>query len=142
MRGLTPPRGAGPDPVHHRLGAGAGRQAAVLAEHDVEGLLEVSWERQETSRTNTWVPAAAVRTAPRRAQWSVRYQITSVTAQRRGDRTPGGADGLAGAGDQRGGGAAVVGGCGAGLPRGLVRGACVSPVEGPAAGDSAAVRAP
>src|SRR4051812_49670949 len=49
---------------------------------------------------------------------------------------------MASAGDQRGGDAAVAGGGGAELPRGDVRGARVPPVEGPAAGDSAAVRTP
>src|SRR5512135_1805689 len=70
--------GARPDPVHHRLGAGAGVNA-LLAEQDAQGLLTVRWERQETSRTRYVGPG---RGGPKRRQTteqSVRYQITSVT---------------------------------------------------------------
>src|SRR5450759_3802232 len=61
--------------------------------------------------------------------------------QRQGDPTTGGAPGLAGAGDQYPGFAAVAAGLAADVPWRLVCGASVSSVEGPAAGDSPAVRA-
>ena len=50
LRGLTPP--PGPGRTQFTTGWELERAvAAVLAEHQVAGLLEVSWERQETSRT-------------------------------------------------------------------------------------------
>jgi transposase len=52
--------------------------AAVLAQHQVEGLLEVEWIRQETSRKRY---VGRGRGGPNRAQrteWTVRYQITMV----------------------------------------------------------------
>ena len=138
VRGLTPP--VGPGRTQFTTGWELERAVkALLAEQEATGLLTVTWERQETVREHYVGPGRGGPNRRKTTERGVRYQITSVTRDERGDRTPGGADGLAGAGDQRGGVAAVAGGFGAGLPGGDVRGACVPPVEGPAAGDPPAV---
>src|SRR4051812_47479785 len=62
-------------------------------------------------------------------------------AQRAGHRTARGADGLATPGDQRPGGAAVLGRLAVGVPWRHLPGAGVPLVEGQAAGDPTAVRA-
>jgi transposase len=52
--------------------------AAVLAEHRVEGLLEVKYQSQETSRTQYVGRGRGGPNRPKKTQWSVRYQITTV----------------------------------------------------------------
>jgi hypothetical protein len=52
--------------------------AAVLTEQDVEGLLEVSWEREETSRTHYVGRGPGGPDRPRTTRWDIRYQITTV----------------------------------------------------------------
>jgi transposase len=52
--------------------------AAVLAEHDVAGLLEVSWERQEASRTRYIGRGRGGPNRPKTTEWDVRYRITAV----------------------------------------------------------------
>src|SRR5512135_2827902 len=132
--------GSGPGPVSHRLGVGAGRQRAAGragCAGVVDGELGAPGDQPDALRgSRPWRSEPA---QDDRAECAPSDHVGD--ARGRGDRTTRGADGLASAGDQRAGVAAVVGGFGAGLPRGDVRGACVPPVEGPTAGDSAAVRA-
>jgi transposase len=77
VRALTPPPGRGK--VQFTAGWELERAvAAVLAEHEVAGLLEVRWEPQETSRTKYVGPG---RGGPHRAtttEWTIRYQVTAV----------------------------------------------------------------
>jgi transposase len=76
VRGLTPP---GPGRVRYTTGWELDRAvAAVLAEHQVEGLLEVSWERQETSRTKYVGRGRGGPNRPKTTEWDIRYQITAV----------------------------------------------------------------
>ena len=77
VRGLTPPPGPGRRPF--TIGWELERAVArVLAEHDVEGLLEVSWERHETSRTKYRGRGRGGPNRPKTTEWEVRYQITAV----------------------------------------------------------------
>jgi transposase len=77
VRGLTPPPGPGRRPF--TTGWELERAvAAVLAEHDVAGLLEVSWERQETSRTKYIGRGRGGPDRPKTTEWDIRYQITTV----------------------------------------------------------------
>jgi transposase len=78
VRGLTPP----PGPGRARFTTGWELERAVnalLAEQDAQGLLTVSWERQETSRTHYVGPGRGGPNRPKATEWSVRYQITAVT---------------------------------------------------------------
>jgi hypothetical protein len=78
VRGLTPP----PGPGRTQFTTGWELERAVhaeLAEQDAQGLLTVSWERQETSRTRYVGPGRGGPNRPQTTEWSVRYQITSVT---------------------------------------------------------------
>jgi transposase len=78
LRGLTPP----PGPGRSQFTTGWELEQAVdalLAEQDVEGLLRVNWERQETSRKRYVGPGRGGPNRPQTTQWSVRYQVTSVT---------------------------------------------------------------
>jgi hypothetical protein len=61
--------------------------AAFLAGHDVAGLLEVSWERQATSRTKYIGRGRDGPNRPRTTEWDIRYQITTVGATSRRSRT-------------------------------------------------------
>jgi transposase len=77
VRGLTPP----PGPGRRQFTTGWELEravAAVLAEHDVAGLLEVSWERQETSRTKYIGRGRGGPNRPKTTEWDIRYQITTV----------------------------------------------------------------
>jgi transposase len=77
VRGLTPP--PGPGRVQFTTGWELERAvAAVLAEHDVARLLEVSWERQETSRTKYVGRGRGGPNRPKTTEWDVRYQITTA----------------------------------------------------------------
>jgi transposase len=77
VRGLTPP--PGPGRVQFTTGWELERSvAAVLAEHDVAGLLEVSWERQETSRTKYIGRGRGGPNRPKTTEWDIRYQIATV----------------------------------------------------------------
>jgi transposase len=77
VRGLTPP--PGPGRVQFTTGWELERAvAAVLAEHQVEGLLEVSWERQETSRTKYVGPGRGGPNRPKTTEWDIRYRVTAV----------------------------------------------------------------
>src|SRR3954453_22591474 len=77
VRGLTPPVGTGR--TQFTTGWELERAVnALLAEEGAQGLLTVTWERQETSREHYVGPG---RGGPRRrktTERSVRYQITSV----------------------------------------------------------------
>jgi transposase len=78
VRGLTPP----PGPGRSQFSTGWELEQAVkavLAEQDVEGLLTVSWERQETSRTRYVGSGRGGPNRPQTTEWSVRNQITTVT---------------------------------------------------------------
>src|SRR5512135_1967810 len=77
VRGLTPP----PRPGRTQFTTGWELERAVnalLAEQDAQGLLTVTWERQETSRTHYAGPGRGGPNRPQTTQRSVRYQITSV----------------------------------------------------------------
>jgi transposase len=77
VRGLTPPPGPGRRPF--TTGWELERAvAAVLAEHEVVGLLEVSWERHETSRTKYIGRGRGGPNRPKATEWDVRYQISAV----------------------------------------------------------------
>ncbi len=78
VRGLTPP----PGPGRSQFSTGWELEQAVkavLAEQGVEGLLTVTWERRETSRTRYVGSGRGGPNRPQTTEWSVRYQITSVT---------------------------------------------------------------
>ncbi len=78
VRGLTPP--PGPGRAQFTTGWELERAVnALLAEQDAQGLLTVSWERQETSRTHYVGPGRGGPNRPKATEWSVRYQITAVT---------------------------------------------------------------
>ena len=77
LRGLTPP--PGPGKTRFTTGWELERAvAAVWAEHQVEGLLEVKYESQETSRTQYVGAGRGSPHRPKKTEWSVRYQITTV----------------------------------------------------------------
>jgi transposase len=77
VRGLTPP----PGPGRRQFTTGWELEravAAVLAEHDVKGLLEVSWERQEAVRTKYIGRGRGGPNRPKTTEWDIRYRITAV----------------------------------------------------------------
>jgi transposase len=77
LRGLTPP----PGPGRTQFTTGWELEQAVktlLAEQKVEGLLTVTWEREETSRTRYVGSGRGGPNRPKTTEWSVRYQITTV----------------------------------------------------------------
>src|SRR5215472_6975125 len=77
LRGLTPP--LGPGRTQFTTGWELERAvAAVLVEHQVEGLLEVSFAREETSRTKYVGRGRGGPNRPKTTQWDIRYQITEV----------------------------------------------------------------
>jgi transposase len=77
LRGLTPP--AGPGRTQFATGWELQQAiAAILTEHDVEGLLEVSYEHEETSRTKFVGRGRGGPNRPKKTEWNVRYQITTV----------------------------------------------------------------
>jgi transposase len=77
LRGLTPPPGPGRTQftTAWELERAVG---AVLAEQDVEGLLEPSWDREETSRTHYVGRGRGGPHRKKKTEWDVRYQITTV----------------------------------------------------------------
>jgi transposase len=78
VRGVTPP--PGPGRTQSTTGWELERAVtALLVEQDAQGLLTVSWERQETSRTRYVGPGRGGPNRPQTTQRSVRYQITAVT---------------------------------------------------------------
>jgi transposase len=78
VRGLTPP--PGPGRAQFTTGWELERAVnAVLAERGVQGLLTVTWERQETRRERYVGPGRGGPNRRKTTQWSVRYQITAVT---------------------------------------------------------------
>jgi transposase len=78
LRGLTPP--PGPGRTQFTTGWELERAVnALLAEQDAKGLLTVTWERQETSRTHYVGPGRGGPNRRKTTERSVRYQITSVT---------------------------------------------------------------
>ena len=77
VRGLTPP--LGPGRTQFTTGWELERAVnALLAEQDAEGLLTVTWERQETSREHYVGPGRGGPKRRKTTERSVRYQITSV----------------------------------------------------------------
>jgi transposase len=78
VRGLTPPPGPGRVPFTTGWELERAVQA-VLSERDVQGLLTVTWERQETCRERYVGPGRGGPNRPKMTERSVRYQITSVT---------------------------------------------------------------
>jgi transposase len=77
LRGLTPP--PGPGRTQFTTGWELERAvAAVVAEHQVDGLLEVSFEREETGRTKYVGRGRGGPNRPKTTRWDIRYQITVV----------------------------------------------------------------
>jgi len=77
LHGLTPP----PGPGRTQFSQGWELEkavAAVLAEYRVEGLLEVTYENQETNRTKYVGRGRGGPNRPKKTEWSVRCQITTV----------------------------------------------------------------
>jgi len=77
LRGLTPP----PGPGRTQFSTGWELEktvAAILAEHGVEGLLEVKYEIQETHQTRYVGRGRGGPNRPKKTEWSVRCQITTV----------------------------------------------------------------
>jgi transposase len=77
LRGLTPP----PGPGRTQFSQGWELEkavAAILAEYRVEGLLEVKYETQETNRTKYVGRGRGGPNRPKKTEWSVRCQITTV----------------------------------------------------------------
>ncbi|HEU5217673.1 MAG TPA: transposase, partial [Gemmatimonadales bacterium] len=78
VRGLTPP--VGPGRTQFTTGWELERAVkTLLAERDAQGLLTVTRERQETGREHYVGPGRGGPNRPKTREWSVRYQITSVT---------------------------------------------------------------
>jgi transposase len=78
LRGLTPP--PGPGKTQFTVGWELERAvAAVLAESEVEGLLKVSWEPEQTSRTKYVGRGRGGPDRPKTIEWKVRYPITAVS---------------------------------------------------------------
>ena len=78
VRGLTPP--PGPGRTQFTTGWELERAVnALLAEEGAEGLLTVSWERQETSPEHYVGPGRGGPNRRKMTEWRVRYQITAVT---------------------------------------------------------------
>ena len=77
VRALTPP--PGPGRVQFTAGWELERAvAAVLAEHEVTGLLDVTWTREETSRTRYVGRGRGGPDRPTKTEWTIRFQITRV----------------------------------------------------------------
>ena len=77
LRGLTPPPGRGK--TQYTTGWELERAvAAVLAEHDVEGLLEVNWAREEICQTRYVGRGRGSPNRPTKTEWTIRYQITEL----------------------------------------------------------------
>ena len=77
VRGLTPP--PGPGRTQFTTGWELERTVpALLTEQDATGLLTVTWERPETSRTHDVGPGRSGPNRPQTTERSVRSQITSV----------------------------------------------------------------
>ena len=77
LRGLTPP--VGPGRTQFTTGWELEQVVnALLAEQGAQGLLTVTWERQETSREHYVGPGRGGPNRRKKTEWSVRYQITSV----------------------------------------------------------------
>jgi transposase len=77
VRALTPPPGRGK--VQFTTGWELERAVnAVLTEHEVAGLLEVAWVQEQTSRTRYVGPGRGGPDRPKKTEWTIRYQITTV----------------------------------------------------------------
>ena len=77
VRALTPPPRRGK--VQFTVGWELEKAVAtVLTEHDVVGLLEVAWTREETSRTRYLGRGRGGPARPKKTELTVRYQITEV----------------------------------------------------------------
>ena len=77
IRGLTPPPGRGK--TQYSTGWELEQAvAAVLAEHDVEGLLEAEWIHEQTCQTRYIGRGRGGPNRPKKTEWTIRYQITEV----------------------------------------------------------------
>ena len=77
IRGLTPPPGRGK--TQYSTGWELEQAvAAVLAEHDVEGLLKAEWTREQTCQTRYVGRGRGGPNRPKKTAWTIRYQITEV----------------------------------------------------------------
>jgi transposase len=77
VRALTPP--PGPGRTQFTTGWELEKAiAAILTEHDVAEFLQVRFERQETSQTKFVGRGRGGPNRPKKTEWHVRYQITTV----------------------------------------------------------------
>ena len=77
IRGLTPPPGRGK--TQYSTGWELEQAvAAVLAEHDVEGLLKAEWTHEQTCQTRYVGRGRGGPNRPKKTAWTIRYQITEV----------------------------------------------------------------
>ena len=77
IRGLTPPPGRGK--TQYRTGWELEQAvAAVVAEHDVEGLLKAEWTHEQTCQTRYVGRGRGGPNRPKKTAWTIRYQITEV----------------------------------------------------------------
>ena len=77
IRGLTPPPGRGK--TQYSTGWELERAvAALLAKHDVEGLLEAEWTHEQTCQTRYVGRGRGGPNRPQKTEWTIRYQITEV----------------------------------------------------------------
>lgn len=77
IRGLTPPPGRGK--TQYSTGWELGQAvAAVLAEHDVAGLLKAEWTHEQTCQTRYVGRGRGGPNRPKKTAWTIRYQITEV----------------------------------------------------------------
>ena len=77
VRALTPP--VGPGRVQFTTGWELGRAVqAVPTEHEVGDLLEVAWTREQSSRTQYVGRGRGGPARPKKTEWKIRYQVTTV----------------------------------------------------------------
>jgi transposase len=77
IRGLTPPPGRGK--TQYSTGWELEQAvAAVLAEHDVEGLLEAEWTHEQTCQTRYVGRGRGGPNRPKKTEWTIRYQIIEI----------------------------------------------------------------
>jgi transposase len=77
LRALTPPRGRGKRQIED-VAALEAAIATILQQEDVAGLLEVTWRREEETRTTYVGPGRGGSGRPQRSETKVRYVITDV----------------------------------------------------------------
>jgi transposase len=77
LRALTPPRGRGKRQIEE-LATLEAAISALLQHHEVSGLLEVEWRREEETRTTYVGPGRGGPGRAQRSETKIRYEITDV----------------------------------------------------------------